>query len=71
MKRPVWPVFPRWMQADDDKLRAMALTGATAREIGGQLGRTVSAVNSRARRLNILLKKVSVRRAARQKAKGK
>ena len=47
MKRPVWPVFPRWMQADDDKLRAMALTRATAREIGGQLGRTVSAVNSR------------------------
>ena len=70
MKRPVWPVFPRWMQADDDKLRAMALTGATAKN-RTPTRRSVSAVNSRARRLNILLKKVSVKRAARQKAKGK
>jgi hypothetical protein len=51
-----------WTQADDDKLRKLALKGADARVIGSQLDRTTVAVRSRARRLNILLKKTTPKR---------
>jgi hypothetical protein len=47
-----------WTQADDDKLRALALAGASTRAIAQQLDRTITAVGSRAKRLNIVLKKV-------------
>jgi hypothetical protein len=46
-----------WTPADDEILRSLALRGVDARVIGSQLNRTAVAVRSRARRLNILLKK--------------
>jgi hypothetical protein len=51
-----------WTEADDDKLRALALTGASSRSIGVQMDRTETAVRSRAGRLNITLKKSKHRR---------
>lgn len=51
-----------WPEADDDKLRALALTGATSRSIGVQMNRTENAVRSRANRLKIFLKKSTIRR---------
>jgi hypothetical protein len=46
-----------WTPADDEILRSLAHRGVHARVIGSQLNRTAVAVRSRARRLNILLKK--------------
>jgi hypothetical protein len=46
-----------WTQADDDELRALATRGASTREIGHRLDRTIAAVGSRAKRLQIHLKK--------------
>lgn len=40
-----------WTQTDDNKLRALALTGASSRLIGVQMNRTETAVRSRAGRL--------------------
>jgi hypothetical protein len=50
-----------WPQSGDDKLRALAIAGASSRAIGIQMNRTEAAVRSRAARLKIILKK---RRAA-------
>jgi hypothetical protein len=69
MIKPVRPASRPWTQADDDKLRALVLTRASTREIGRQLDRSIFAVRSRAQRLNIILKKVIVKRL--QMAKGK
>jgi hypothetical protein len=46
-----------WTQTDDDKLRALALTGASSRSIGEQMNRAETPVRSRAGRLKIILKK--------------
>ena len=46
-----------WTEADDDKLRALALTGASSRAIGMQMDRTEVAVRSRASRLKIIVEK--------------
>jgi hypothetical protein len=51
-----------WTPADDEILRSLALRGVDARVIGSQLDRTTVAVRSRARRLNILLKKTTPKR---------
>ncbi len=51
-----------WTPADDDKLRVLALAGASTRSIAQQLDRTIAAVGSRARRLNIVLKKAKKER---------
>jgi hypothetical protein len=51
-----------WTQADDDNLRALALTGASSRSIGVRMNRTEAAVRSRAGRLKIILRKSAVRR---------
>jgi hypothetical protein len=50
-----------WTQADDDKL--LVLAGASTRAIARQLDRTIAAVGSRAKRLNIVLKKVEKKRS--------
>jgi hypothetical protein len=52
-----------WTQADDDELRALVLKGHSTRAIGVQIDRTETAVRSRARRLNIVLKKLTRRPA--------
>jgi hypothetical protein len=44
-----------WTEADDCTLRALALTGVSARWIGVQMNRTGAAVRSRIRRLKITL----------------
>jgi hypothetical protein len=46
-----------WTPADDEILRSLALNGVDAGGIGNRLNRTADAVRSRARRLNILLRK--------------
>jgi hypothetical protein len=51
-----------WTHSDDEKLRALALSGASSRAIAHKLNRTISAVGSRAKRLNIILKKATIRR---------
>jgi hypothetical protein len=51
-----------WTKADDDKLRSLALAGASTRAIARQLDRTIAAVGSRARCLNIVLKKAKKER---------
>jgi hypothetical protein len=51
-----------WTPEDDEILRSLALRGVDARVIGSQLNRTAVAVRSRARGLNILLKKTTRKR---------
>jgi hypothetical protein len=51
-----------WTQADDDELRTLALKGMDTRAIGVQMDRTEIAVRSRARRLHVILKRISARR---------
>jgi hypothetical protein len=46
-----------WTPADDEVLRSLALNGVDARGIGNRLNRTAHAVRSRAKRLNILIRK--------------
>jgi hypothetical protein len=46
-----------WTAADDERLRELLLQGMDAREIGSELGRTATAVRSRAARLNLLARK--------------
>jgi hypothetical protein len=47
-----------WTQADDDKLRRLALTGLSSRAIGIRMNRTDTAVGSRARQLQVILRKI-------------
>jgi hypothetical protein len=47
-----------WTHADDDKLRRLVLTGLSVRAIGIRLSRTETAVHSRARRLQVILRKI-------------
>jgi hypothetical protein len=57
MTKPARHTSLPWTQAGDDNLRKWALAGASSGEIGHHLNRTISSVQSRARRLNIILKK--------------
>ena len=47
-----------WTYADDDKLRRLALTGLSVQAIGIRMSRTETAVRSRARRLQVILRKI-------------
>ena len=47
-----------WTQADDDKLRKLALTGLSSMAIGIRMNRTETAVRSRARQLQVILRKI-------------
>ena len=47
-----------WTQADDDKLRRLALTGLSSKAIGIQLNRAEAAVSSRAKQLPVSLRKI-------------
>jgi hypothetical protein len=53
---------PRWTEADDQRLRSLALSGMTSREIASEIGRSVDAVQARAKKLGLSLKQVMVRR---------
>jgi hypothetical protein len=50
-----------WTQADDDNLRRLALTGLSSRAIGIRMNRTETAVGSRARQLQVILRKIRPR----------
>jgi hypothetical protein len=47
-----------WTHADDDKLRRLALTGLSIRAIGIRMSRTETVIHSRARRLQVILRKI-------------
>jgi hypothetical protein len=47
-----------WTRTDDDKLRRLALAGLSVRAIGIRLSRTETAVCSRARLLQVILRKI-------------
>ena len=50
-----------WTQADDDKLRKFSLAGLSSRAIGIRLNRTETAVRSRARQLQVILRKIRLK----------
>jgi hypothetical protein len=61
MKRP--PVgTPTWTEADEAKLRSLAIAGMTSREIATELNRSLDAVQARSKKLGISLQKVMIRR---------
>jgi hypothetical protein len=47
-----------WTQADDENLRKLALAGFSSRAIGIRMNRTETAVRSRARQLQVILRKI-------------
>jgi len=61
MTEPAHLASPTWTQADDDKLRRLALTGLSSRAIGIRMNRTETAVRSRARQLQVILKKIRLK----------
>jgi hypothetical protein len=62
--RPTAPFLWPWTRGEDEKLRELALADAGTPAIANQLGQTIGAVQSRARRLNITLKRGKRRPAA-------
>jgi hypothetical protein len=58
-----------WTSTDDDRLRALAIAGASSKAIGMELDRTQIGIRSRAVRLKIILTKSTQR--ARKGAAGK
>jgi hypothetical protein len=50
-----------WTQADNDKLRRLALTGLSSRAISTRMNRTETDVHSRARQLGIILRKIRLK----------
>jgi hypothetical protein len=50
-----------WTQADDDNLRKLAPTGLSSRAIGIRMNRTETAVRSRARQLQVILRKIRLK----------
>jgi hypothetical protein len=54
--------IPTWTEADDQRLRLLAAPGKTSREIATEIGRSISAVQARAKKLGLSLKQVMVRR---------
>ena len=61
---------PPWAPEEDQRLRALALSGASVAEMAKQMKRSEEAVRSRAYRLKILVAK-SRNKGLRLKAKGK
>ena len=54
--------IPTWTEADDQRLRLLAVSGKTSRGIATEIGRSISAVQARAKKLGLSLKQVMVRR---------
>jgi hypothetical protein len=61
MTEPAHLASRPWTQADDDKLRKLALTGLSSRAIGIRMNRTETAVCSHARRLQVILRKTTLK----------
>jgi len=62
---------PTWTEADDQRLRSLAQSGMTSREIAGEIGRPISTVQYRAKKLGLSLKQVMVRRHESDDAKAR
>jgi hypothetical protein len=58
MAQPAHFASRPWTQADDDKLRRLALTGLSLTAIGIQMDRTETVVRSRAKQLQVILRKI-------------
>jgi hypothetical protein len=54
--------IPRWTEADDQRLRLLAVSERTSREIAREIGRSVDAAQARAKKLGLSLKQMMVRR---------
>jgi hypothetical protein len=52
--------FRPWTQADDDQLRKLAPTGLSSRAISIRMNRAETAVRSRARQLEVILRKTGL-----------
>jgi hypothetical protein len=50
-----------WTQAEDDTLRCLALKGLSSTAIGIRMNRTETAVRSRARQMQVILRKIRPR----------
>jgi hypothetical protein len=61
MKEPADFASRPWTQADDDKLRRLALVGLSSRAISTRMNRTETAVRSRARQLQVILIKIRLK----------
>ena len=53
---------PTWTEADDAKLRSLAVAGLSSREIATELNRSLNAVQARSKKLGISLQQVMIRR---------
>lgn len=51
-----------WTEADDERLRSLAVAGMNSREIAMELNRSVFAVRARSANLGVSLKQVMVKR---------
>jgi hypothetical protein len=58
MTQPAHFASRPWTQADDDKLRRLALTGLSSTAIGIRMDRTETVVRSRAKQLQVILRKI-------------
>jgi hypothetical protein len=52
-----------WTQADDDRLRKLAPTGLSLRAIGIRVNRTETAIRSRARQLQVVMRKIGLKQS--------
>ena len=50
-----------WTQAEDDTRRSLALTGLSSTAIGIRMNRTEAAICSRARQMQVILRKIRPR----------
>jgi hypothetical protein len=50
-----------WTQADDDNLRRLALNGLSSSAIGIRMNRTETAVRSRAKQLQVIVRKIRLK----------
>jgi hypothetical protein len=53
---------PTWTEADDERLRSLAVAGMNSREIAMELNRSVFAIRARSEKLGVSLKQVMVKR---------
>ena len=73
MTRPQFHARP-WTPAEEERLRAMIMSGMGVQDVSSELERTAAAVRSRSEQLGISLKKVTVKQSGRWlglKVKGK
>ena len=63
MNRPQFHAKP-WTLVEEERLRAMIMSGMDVKDISSELQRTVVAVRSRSEQIGISLRRVTVKRPA-------